>query len=427
LATASIDKLEEGKNLDEAIKIAVMAWKVAPTDQARAALRRVAEASSDMARILGQHTVGIAALAFCSDSSLLATMGRDGSIQLWEAGTWTPAGPLLAGGLRKTEGLRFDGVGAHLIAWAKDGAMDLWDIRKRTKQAIVEFVKFPRPHYGWSVALNAHGNLIAVGGQNGLLAIWDVKSRTLLRAPVNLGDRTVTGVHFDTDGRLLVVQFQGSRMRTGEWDIASGKMKVGPTTKEEHPYLAHVADRVSFSRTGRRFVVTGEGAGGVFEMGEGLALREQLDIQRDLERDSGEGRLESASIDANGKLLFVYRKHPERWEKWDISATPVLLAKGSLQKWTTPTWSPDGHWRADKGKRSLVWDLRSTAAPGPVKAIDTSCDFHDIHSECIRRRCEKIAPSLNEDHLRELFGIESYEVMYDRYKSSIKGSLCDHR
>jgi hypothetical protein len=443
LATAAIAKLEKDKNLDDAIKIAVMAWKLAPTSEAQAAIQRMAETSSDMARILARHTVGIAALAFSTDSTQLATVGSDGSIQLSKAGTWNPAGPVLAGTLLKAEGLRFDGTGNHLLAWSGDGTMELWDIHNRTKRVILKFRRpLPETRYAddvWHLALNSNGSQIAVGKGNDLLAIWDVKAESLVRAPVNLGGYAIIGLHFRPDDRLLVVQRQHRRIRVGVWDTAVGQMNLGPITKGEESFLTD-GNHVSFSRNGSPFVVTGNhyNGGKLYEIGVGLVLREQLDIRRDIEGGRRVGSLEAASVDANGKYVFVFWKHSGYWEKWDLSATPGLVAKGSLLNWATPTWSADGHWRADlvregfqkdgsKGERILLWNQELASPSGPAKAIGTKCDFRDNNSECVQRLCEKISSSLDEAYLRKLFGIENYEVMYERYKSRLNGSLCDHR
>jgi WD40 repeat protein len=415
LAALSIGLLEGEQNLDDAIKVAVMAWRLAPTDEARTSLQKIEQASSYVARILGRHTGGVAALAFSPDSSLAATLGRDGSILVWKAGPWTPATPLLAGGLRNADDLCFDAGGSHVVAWAKDGTMELWDIPSHTQQAIVGF---KRPAAAvWSVAMSADGNLIAVGGEKGLLATWDVRSRTLRRAPVDLGDGTVKGVQFLPDGRLWAAAFGYRRMRVGIWDLASGRMDLGPASAEEH-FLSYV-DRVTFNRAGTRMVVTGDGAGMLLDVGQGLAVRE---------RDPPGGRPlgDRAALDAEGNVVF--KQTSDGWERWDVSATPVMTAKDQIKgaRWARMLWSPDGRWRADVDREKvLIWEMDSTASARPAKAIDGRCDFGRDQGDCARRLCEKIAPGLDEEQLRKLFGIQNFEVRYERFKAAIRGPLCD--
>lgn len=383
-----------------------------------------------MARILGQHTARITALEFSPDSSLLATMGSDGSIQLWKTGTWTPAGPLLAGALRDAVGLRFDGTFSRLLAWSGDGTMELWNIRSREKQDITAFISGSA--YDWfrdplpQAALNGDGSLIAFGTDK-LLAIWDVKHKILRRAPIALGDKGVGGVYFRPGGDLLVVQVRG--LRVSVWDVANGKITLGPDTK------LWLTWPISFSRTGNRFAL-GEHpyTGRVFEIGRGLATME-LKVNSTLKTNVHV--FEATTIDASGKFLFAY--HNDDWQKWEVSSTLALIEQGFLTPYSIPTWSPDGRWRAesvrklDRGpgerpttEKILVWDQDSIRTSGPARKIET-CDFENDHSGCVQRLCEKILPSLDEEQLRKLFSIEDYQVMYDRYKLTINGSLCDHR
>jgi hypothetical protein len=146
----------------------------------------------------------------------------------------------------------------------------------------------------------------------------------------------------------------------------------------------------------------------------------------------------SAALDANGDLLFVQSGSPPNWtwQVWSIGATPELRSQGTLTSWGKVAWSPDARWRAevvpggwrandDRGQRVLVWDMGPAAAERPAAAIKTQCNFGRDQDQCARRLCEKVAPSLNEAQLRELFGIENFVVMYDRYKEIIQGSLCD--
>jgi hypothetical protein len=89
------------------------------------------------------------------------------------------------------------------------------------------------------------------------------------------------------------------------------------------------------------------------------------------------------------------------------------------------SYASDGLLIGDRGQRVLVWDMGSPAADRPAAAINTQCNFGRDQDQCAHLLCEKVAPSLHEAQLRELFGIDSFVVMYDRYKESIQGSLGD--
>ena len=131
-------------------------------------------------------------------------MGHEGSIQMWKTDSWTPDGLVLAGSLRDAHGLILNGAGTRLLAWGRNGSMELWDLTTRTKQTIDAFQW--SDHERVSVAFDRDGSLIAVGREGGTLSIWDVHARALHRAPADLGDGAIVGVHFDANRRLLAVQ-----------------------------------------------------------------------------------------------------------------------------------------------------------------------------------------------------------------------------
>lgn len=430
LANAAMNTLQSEKNIDDAIKLAVMAWELASTNEAEAALGKIAQDSSGMARVLGQHTGGVVAHAFSPDSSLLATLGRDGSVQLWETKTWTLAGPILAGGLLNSSGLAFNDTGTHLVAWNNDGDLERWDLARREKQAITEF-RSPRSKV-LHVALSANGRLIAIGEREGLLAlaVWDTESKVARPVPSLQGEAArVQALHFTPDGRLLAALSQGEGLRVAAWDAASDKLSLGPNIQIGH--ALSYTEHASFSRHGSRLAMTGEGALGIWEVGPGLALRQLSPVEI-------KGGASLVDLDTDGKMLFAQKiSFPEgHWETWSLAGTPARKTDGPLKG--RAAWSQDGHWRAElvqggwhagdaKGERVLIWDMSTAGTAAPAKTISTECRFRNDESGCVRRLCDKIAPSLNEEALKKLFGIENHTVLYDKYRAITKTSLCNRQ
>jgi hypothetical protein len=422
LANSAMNTLQSENNIDDAIKLAVMAWELASTDEAEAALEKLAQGSSDMARVLGQHTGGMAAHAFSPDSSLLATIGRDGSVQLWETKGWTLVGPILAGGLLNASGLAFNDAGTHLVAWNKNGDLELWDVARLRKQAITEF----KGREVTSVALSANGQLIAVSDSKGLLTVWDMASN-VARSPAShqYEANSVMALHFTPDGHLLMVQYWADKLRVAAWDSSSGKLSLGPYAQFDFPQDA------SFSRKGTRLAVIGETSSdplGIWEVGQGLVLHKLPPVKV-------KGDVGMVDFDADGKMLFTQKVNfPEgHWEKWSLDGIPALKADGRSRG--RAAWSQNGRWRAElvrggwhaddeRGERVLVWDMNTAGAATPTKMISTECRFRDDESGCVRRLCDKIAPSLNDDHLKKLFGIDNYVDLYDKYRAITKASLC---
>ena len=97
LAAAALAAVEENGGMDRAIALAVLAWRIARTTEAENALQKLQNTTSDVARILGQHTAEIRDLAFSGDSSVLATAAWDGSIVLWRVSDWRPTGTVVPG------------------------------------------------------------------------------------------------------------------------------------------------------------------------------------------------------------------------------------------------------------------------------------------------------------------------------------------
>jgi WD40 repeat protein len=93
---------------------------LAPTNEAMSAMQKIENASSDVARILGQHTIEqIDSMAFSpasGGSPLLATGGVDGSIMLWRIPEGTAAGPPIASDQIRINEIEFSAGGSYLLS-----------------------------------------------------------------------------------------------------------------------------------------------------------------------------------------------------------------------------------------------------------------------------------------------------------------------
>lgn len=386
LAMWAINRVEDEKEVDGAIKIAIMAWRLAPTAEAGNALERIDKASSSLARILGQHTAGVRALTFSPDGRLMATMGGEGSILLWNTGSWTRTGPVMASALRNDVVLQFSGDASRLLAWSRNSPPELWEISSGSRQDLAAC------HYlaEASLAVSADGGLIASGGDTGLLRVCDWRSRTVLRATLpkllesrsgsNLSEGSIEALRFQSDRELQFGQMRFPYIRTGIWDLESGNIVIGPHIEQPYGPGTDTGTIPAFNANGTRIWIGGH-TRSIYDIGPKLQL---LTTAGDLDE------FRSAGNPAFGPIL-----------------------------------SPDGKWRANYDySKILIW-RNAPKSSAPSKTIETQCKFSDTRADCVRQLCEKIAPSLKESDLRDLFGIQNYTVNYDYFKSVIRSSLCE--
>ncbi|MEO8596290.1 MAG: TIR domain-containing protein [Candidatus Solibacter sp.] len=390
LSMWAINKIENEKSVDDAIKIAIMAWQLAPTDEAGAALERIDRASSSLARILGQHTEGITVLAFSRDGRLMATIGREGSILLWNTASWTLAGPPMASSLRPADTLRFAGDASQLLARSENNTPELWEISSGSRHDLkaCQFSELK------TFALSDDGSLIAGGGPVGLLRVCGWRTGKLFRATLpptigipwngaNLSEGGIETVRFQSDQRLQFTQLWGGRyLRTGTWELESGQVTLGPHIEEPFATSMGTSMGVAFNASGTRIRIYGHGQS-FYDIGPKLQL---------LATAGNSDEFKSADDPRFG-----------------------------------PVFSPDGKWRAEyQNEKILVWRIGAHSS-GPSKTIETHCNFSNTRADCVRQLCEKIAPSLKESDLRDLFGIQNYTVNYEYMKSIIRSSLCEFR
>ncbi|WP_132118344.1 helix-turn-helix domain-containing protein [Actinocrispum wychmicini] len=244
LATRS--RLLRGTDRAVAAQLALTAYRIAPTPEARASLmdistepavtrlvgvdevlqgaavtasgRLLAAAGTDKNIRLWDitdrarpHQVGpplsgptdtVFTVAFSPDNQLLAASGADTAIRLWNVAD--PASPRLVGTLRHAQhtvySLAFSADGRLLAAGDADNTVRLWDVRDA---ALISTVTGPTG-YVQSVALSGH--ILAAGSADHTVRLWDVSDpahAVALGAPLNGPHGTVFAVALAADGQTL--------------------------------------------------------------------------------------------------------------------------------------------------------------------------------------------------------------------------------
>ena len=141
---------------------------------------------SDEAFSLAGHSNSVSAVAFSPDGKLVASIGHDGKIKLWDLSTRREANVLTHGSVVRS--LAWSPDGKVLATGADDGTVRLWDVV--TSREIRRFPSIQGTHFG-AVAFSPDGRVLATGGRDGKISLWDWEHNSLMAPlpghPVGVG------------------------------------------------------------------------------------------------------------------------------------------------------------------------------------------------------------------------------------------------
>jgi len=171
-----------------------------------------------LAELTDSDTPAMRAAAFAADGRLLAFVGADGALHLWdiedprrpkEAAVTGAAGPLAA--VAAAPG------GTLVAAGGADGTVTLWDVADPRGPRWLS-ASITHPTAVTSIDISPDGVLLAVAGAGGATELWDVRdaARPVRRATL---DTEATEVWF-ADGGSTVVTAEGDR--NSLWDRSQG-------------------------------------------------------------------------------------------------------------------------------------------------------------------------------------------------------------
>ncbi len=149
--------------------------------------------------VLGQHSRGVTGVSFAPDGRV-ASASADGAAHLWDSASGERIGtlPRQPGGIH---GVRFSLDGSRLAAWNRTGSVLILDsagtqeLHRLSLDARVEFASF-----------SPSGALLAAGGAEGRLRLWDAATGELLSDltdPASLS--TIRCVAFSPDEQTLAI------------------------------------------------------------------------------------------------------------------------------------------------------------------------------------------------------------------------------
>jgi WD40 repeat protein/transcriptional regulator with XRE-family HTH domain len=246
------DKLR-AKDVDLAGQLALAAYQVAPTDEARSSLLE-SYGGPAVTRVLDSSGV-LQSVAFTPDGRRMATGGTDRAVRLWNTADRsrpTPAGPPLRGHGDTVFTVAFDPAGRLLASGGGDHAVRLWRL---TGAGATAAGSLPGPRGTvYSVAFSPDGRTLAAGSADAHVHLWDLRDAARpvpLGAPLAGPGGAVQSVAFGPGGRTLAAATAGGEARL--WDLRARPRPVGgPLTASAKSLFA-----VAFSPDGRTLATGG--------------------------------------------------------------------------------------------------------------------------------------------------------------------------
>jgi WD40 repeat protein len=206
--------------------------------------------------VLTGHDLESLDVCFSPDGKCLATTGAEGTVRVWDPAT----GRELArqSGLPSVTAPTFSPDG-RILAVAHAGEVMLWELATQNVR------KAPAMHLGRvsSLSFSPNQKVLASGGRDGMVRLWDPKTLTPLPTPANhLGTAAVAGqarpetLTYDGTGEFpnsMAVAPDGESLAVGGsehsvqvWDVRSGTVRL---RLPDYPSRVHVVFFFPDSRT----------------------------------------------------------------------------------------------------------------------------------------------------------------------------------
>jgi WD40 repeat protein/serine/threonine protein kinase len=231
--------------------------------------------------------------------------------------------------------------GSLIATGGDDGTVRLWDTAGGEERHV-----FRRPvgNRALCVAFSPDGSRLASGGDRGALLIWDTASGQTVH---RLGDPEgyVEAMAFSPDGGRLATA--GSDGRVQVWDVAAGT--------QLYVLHGHVGDvrGLAFTPDGKRLVSAGEdGTVRVWDPRSHEPPRILL---------GGAGKARCLALSPDGERLAVGGEGGERVVRvWDVAGGQIVrVLRGHVGRILSLAYGPDGTWLASASEDGSVriWDV----------------------------------------------------------------------
>jgi WD40 repeat protein len=209
-----------------AVRVAIVTWPVAVGLMASVAAAACLVGACDKGALLEArevrvgHTGTVQSVAFRGDGAVLSSVGIDGSIVIWgRAGCIEH--PFLPDGPGQVRAAAFSSDNRILATGNLNEPVALHDIVGRTSRLLDD--RAESTIAAACLAFAPDGAILAVGGQDGRITIWDARTACQCGAFEGHAD-FIAALAFSLDGQTLASSAGDRTVRV--WDVAEGRERL---------------------------------------------------------------------------------------------------------------------------------------------------------------------------------------------------------